>query len=171
MSIPKQDETPGHVWADITDDEIEPGRTVHTIMYEGGSLCDMTCPADDAEKFAAHIVQACNAYGSTDALRSALETAKDALTKIRAASLKGCPHGYGKPELFAEELYASHWTFPRHWRKSMPLSPLVLHLRPTSKNLSSPPTSGAFSGVSRTRAIPKRLHMSARPLAIMLTTL
>jgi hypothetical protein len=41
-------------------------------------------------------------------LYEALQQAADALSTIRAASLKGCPDGYGKPELFADELYRSH---------------------------------------------------------------
>ncbi|MGY3609891.1 MULTISPECIES: hypothetical protein [unclassified Bradyrhizobium] len=44
----------------------------------------------------------------TAALR-ALEQAKAALIKIRACSIAGCEEGYGKPELWADALFRSHF--------------------------------------------------------------
>jgi hypothetical protein len=41
-------------------------------------------------------------------LEATLLASRDALTKIRAASIKGAYLGYGKPETWADELYASH---------------------------------------------------------------
>lgn len=40
--------------------------------------------------------------------REALEQARLALTKIRACSIAGCEYGYGKPEIWADALFASH---------------------------------------------------------------
>ena len=37
-----------------------------------------------------------------------LKQAKDALLKIRTASIAGCDYGYGKPEKWADALFASH---------------------------------------------------------------
>lgn len=43
-----------------------------------------------------------------DALVKALEKAKTALIKIRGCSIVGCEWGYGKPEKWADALFASH---------------------------------------------------------------
>jgi len=41
-------------------------------------------------------------------MREALEAAKAAMLRTRTASIAGCNEGYGKPELWAEELFRSH---------------------------------------------------------------
>lgn len=43
-----------------------------------------------------------------DGVVEALRAGRDALLKMRTASIKGCDEGYGKPEIWAGELFASH---------------------------------------------------------------
>lgn len=57
------------------------------------------------EENAALIIKAVNNH---DALVEALHEARMALFKIRACSIAGCEEGYGKPEKWADALFASH---------------------------------------------------------------
>lgn len=105
MSIPKQDErTPG-----LEFERLPGGYTLaewQDLARRDDCLKRMV--QSDLRQLLGIIERQRNAYGSTDALRSALTEAKAALTTIRAASLKGVSDGYGKPEYFADELYRSH---------------------------------------------------------------
>lgn len=59
-----------------------------------------TRAADAIERLAAKLAD--------DGMREALHTAKAAMIRTRTASIAGCKEGYGKPQLWADELYASH---------------------------------------------------------------
>jgi hypothetical protein len=46
-------------------------------------------------------------------LREALTQSEAAMLETRAASVAGSEQGYGKPELWAERLFKSHWALTR----------------------------------------------------------
>lgn len=71
--------------------------------HDSTSEIEVRCPG--ALRLAPRIVSAVNNH---DSLVEALHEARMALFKIRACSIAGCEEGYGKPEKWADALFASH---------------------------------------------------------------
>lgn len=81
------------------------------IAVIGAVVSNVRDPAEVAAN-AALIEEACNSYYSLKAriaeLEDVLRQAKAAMLKIRTASIAGCDYGYGKPEIWADDLFRSH---------------------------------------------------------------
>lgn len=69
-------------------------------------------PKEELEANAAFIVEAVNNHArltsEIEALRTILRQSRDAMLRTRTASIAGCEEGYGKPEKWGDELFASH---------------------------------------------------------------
>lgn len=61
------------------------------------------------EKHVRAVADALDAHADlAQGARHALEAAKAAMLRTRTASIAGCEEGYGRPERWADELFASH---------------------------------------------------------------